>query len=191
MKKFLVCAFAAAALMMTSCTGNDTKKDTPTADVPEVVETPNFSNALKEALDKKDAASIQSAIEAAEAEIANLKASGKLEQAKEALQSLQSWLKENAETVKSVVGEKAAGLIDKASTFNLDSVAVPTAVNDVAEKVEEAKAVAEDVKATAEEVKASVEEAKEAAQNVKEDVQEAAKDVKDKVDAAKGLLKKK
>ena len=189
MKKILVCALAAVALTLTGCTGcgNETKP-APT-DGTEVVEAPDFTSALKDALDKKDAASIQTAIEAAQAEIDKLQASGKLDQAKEALKSLQAWLTENAETVKSVVGDNAvvAGLLEKVSAINVDSLVVPAAVEDAAATVDEAKAKAEEVKETVEEVKEAVEDVKEAA----EDVKEAAKDAKEKVDAAKDLLKKK
>ena len=132
---------------------------------------------------------IADAIEAAQAEIDKLQASGKLDQAKEALKSLQAWLTENAETVKSVVGDNAvvAGLLDKVSAINVDSIAVPAAVADAAETVEDVKAKAEEVQETVEDVKEAVEDVKAAA----EDVKEAAKDAKDKVDAAKDLLKKK
>ena len=187
MKKILVCALAAVALTLTSY--DQTKKETPAVEGTEVVEAKDFTGALKDALEKKDAASIQTAIEAAQAEIDNLQASGKLDQAKEALKSLQAWLTENAETVKSVVGDNAvvAGLLDKVSALNLDSIAVPAAVEDAAAKVDEAKAKTEEVKETVEDVKEAVEDVKAAA----EDVKEAAKDAKEKVDAAKDLLKKK
>ena len=187
MKKILVCALAAVALTFTSC--DQTKKAPAPTEGTEVVEAPDFTSALKDALDKKDAASIQTAIEAAQAEIDKLQASGKLDQAKEALKSLQAWLTENAETVKSVVGDNAAvaGLLDKVSAINVDSIAVPAAVADAAETVEDVKAKAEEVQETVEDVKEAVEDVKAAA----EDVKEAAKDAKDKVDAAKDLLKKK
>ena len=106
MKKILVCALAAVALIMTSCTGCDNTPK-PATETEAVEEAPDLTSAIKEALDKKDAASIQTAIEAAQAEIENLKASGKLDQAKEALKTLQQWLTENAETVKSIVGDNA------------------------------------------------------------------------------------
>ena len=188
MKKILVCALAAVALTFTSCDQNKPKTEPAATDSTEVVAAPNFTNALKDALDKKDAASIQTAIEAAQTEIDNLKASGKLDQAKEALKSLQAWLQENAETVKSVVGDNAvvAGLLDKVSAINVDSIAVPAAVEDAAAKVEEAKEAVEDVQNKVEEVKTAVEDVKAAT----EDVKAAAQDVKDKAEAAKNLLKK-
>ncbi|MBR3455701.1 MAG: hypothetical protein IKH26_10290 [Bacteroidaceae bacterium] len=194
MKKILVCALAAVALTLTSC--DQTKKETTTAEVTEAVESQDLTSALKDALEKKDAASIQTAVEAAQAEIDKLQADGKIDQAKEALKSLQAWLTENAETVKGIVGDNAVvnGFLDKVGAINIDSIAVPAGVEKATEAVNDAKAAIDDAKAKAEEVQETVEDVKAAVEDVKtatEDVKEAAKDAKEKIDAAKDLLKKK
>ena len=106
MKKVLFIAFIATAVCFASC-GNKTQKAAE-ADTVAVAEEDNFTTALKAALDNKDAASLQAAIEAAQVKIAELTKEGKLEEAKTALVSVQTWLKDNAETVKSVTGDNEA-----------------------------------------------------------------------------------
>lgn len=122
MKKVLFIAFIATAVCFASC-GNKTQKAAE-ADTVAVAEEDNFTTALKAALDNKDAASLQAAIEAAQVKIAELTKEGKLEEAKAALVSVQTWLKDNAETVKSVTGDNEAinTLIEKVQAIPAESV---------------------------------------------------------------------
>lgn len=122
MKKVLFIAFVATAVCFASC-GNKTQKAAET-DTVAVAEEDNFTTALKAALDNKDAASLQAAIEAAQVKIAELTKEGKLEEAKAALVSVQTWLKDNAETVKSVTGDNEAinTLIEKVQAIPAESV---------------------------------------------------------------------
>ena len=204
MKKIMVCALAACALAFTSC---DQAKKTTGTEGTETVETTDLTTALKEAVEKKDAASIEAAIKAAQQKIAELEASGKIDEAKAALKEVQTWLEANTETVKGIVGDNAivSGIIDKVTTLNLDSIKIPAAITDAATKVEEGKTAVEDAKDAVENAKentkAAIEETKEntkaAAENVKSSVEDAAKEAKDaaqeakdKLNAAKDLLKK-
>ncbi|MBQ7423341.1 MAG: hypothetical protein IJ549_00385 [Prevotella sp.] len=175
MKKVLFIALAVAAISFASC-GNKTQQGTD-ADTAAVVEENDLTAALKAALENKDAASLQAAIEALQAKIAELTKEGKLDEAKEALTSVQTWLKENQETVKSVTGDNATlnTLVEKVQAIPTESV---DAIKSFGTQTEEAAAAA--VENTKEAVNAkaneAVEKANEAVDNAKQQAKDKAKE---------------
>jgi len=181
MKKILFVAVAALAITFTSC-GNKSQQTAADADTV-AVEAVDLTEALQAAIENKDAASLQIAIEAAQAKLAELQAAGQLDAAKEALQSVQTWLNDNAESVKSVVGDNATinGLIEKVQSIPADAIdastdfgvsaseAAANAANDAV------NAAGEAVDAAGEAVENAAKAAKEGAENAVESAKEGAK----------------
>ena len=115
MKKIFIAAALFAAITFTSC-GNSQKQNTSDADSTnvEAVDGENTNESVKAAiedmtsqLNAKDAAKFSSALAKAQEEIQKL-ISENPEAAKTYLQQLQEYLKNNAEQIKSVAGEKVA-----------------------------------------------------------------------------------
>lgn len=171
MKKVLFIAFIVTAVCFASC-GNKTQKAADT-DTVAVAEGDNFTTALKAALDNKDAASLQAAIEAAQVKIAELTKEGKLEEAKAALVGVQTWLKDNAETVKSVTGDNATinTLIEKVQAIPAESV---DALKTFGEQTENA------ANETANKANEMANKANEALDNAKQKVEEKANETVEK-----------
>jgi len=182
MKKILFLAVAALAITFASC-GNKAQQAATDADTA-VVEAVDLTEALKTALESKDAASIQAAIEAAQAKLAELQAAGNLDAAKEALKSVQTWLTDNAEAVKSVVGDNATinGLLEKVQSIPADAIDASTdfgvsakeaAANAATDAVNSAKDAAN---AAGEAVTNAADAATEAVSNAAENAKETAKE---------------
>ena len=130
MKKIFMMAIAAAAITITSCNGNKN-----TAPVEEAVDTvavlteeantaaDEVISSLGGFLESKDLPSIQSVLETVKAKVAEYIGKNP-EVALSYLGKVQSFLKENAETIKAVVGSNAtiSGLVSNITNIPTESV---------------------------------------------------------------------
>lgn len=181
MKKVLFMAVAAAAISFASCT-NSAKGDANAADstatpvVENVAE--DVTKDLQSKLDAKDANGMQAALATINEKIETLKKEGKLEEAKSLVKQVQDWLTNNAETVKSVVGENEAlnKLVDGVKAIPVDALGASE------EAVEGAKAGIQDAaNAAQEKADAAVDAAK---QKTNEAVDAAKQKAADKINEA-------
>lgn len=181
MKKVLFMAVAAAAISFASCT-NSAKGDANAADstatpvVENVAE--DVTKDLQSKLDAKDANGMQAALATINEKIETLKKEGKLEEAKSLVKQVQDWLTNNAETVKSVVGENEAlnKLVDGVKAIPVDALGAGE------EAVEGAKAGIQDAaNAAQEKADAAVDAAK---QKTNEAVDAAKQKAADKINEA-------
>ena len=213
-------AIAVAAMTFASC-GNKTEKPVEGAEAVDTVAvlTEEANAAADEAisqlagtLESKDASALQTALEAVKAKVAEFIAKNPAI-ATEYITKVQTFLKENAETIKSVVGSNAAiaGLVDGISALPAESVekltgatdalkalgidaaslkgAASDAVEGAANAVEGAKdAAAGAVEGAKDAAAGAVEGAKDAAANA---VDNAKKDAGKAVDDAAAAAKKK
>jgi len=164
MKKFIVAVMAVAAIGFTSC-GNKTQQADEAVDSVALIDSiagtaaQEDIDAISALLQGTDAAKLQEALETVKTKIAELVKENP-EVAKEYVTKVQTYLKDNAEQIKTLVGENAAvaaavtavteiepetvvnGLIEQAG--NAAEEAKDAAVNAANEKVEEAKAAAEE-----------------------------------------------
>lgn len=186
MKKLLFTVMAVAAIGFTSC-GNKTQQ-TEAADGTEVVVNADDAESiianLKEYVETKDAAKLQEALAAVKEKIAELIKQNP-EAAKEYVAKVQAYLKENAESIKALVGENEAA---NAAVSALTSVEPEAVVNGLLEQVgnkaEETKDAAVEAAEAAKD--AAVDAAKEKAEETKaaakekanEAIDNAAKDIK-------------
>ena len=144
MKKILLAVMAVAAIGFTSC-GNKTQQgeaidSTAIVDSLAGVAADDAISALTEQLEAGDASKLQAALEAAKAKIAELIKTNP-EVAKEYVAKVQTFLKENADKVKSVIGDNA---VAAAAVSALTEVEPETVVSGLLEKVEGAKDAAVD-----------------------------------------------
>ena len=183
MKKVFLMAIAAVAIMFASCgnksQGGDTK-DSLAADTAAVVDANAAAeesiNSISALFGGKDANALKEAIEAVKAKAAELLAQNP-EVAKEYLTKVQTFLKENTDKIKSVVGDNAAvsAAVHALTTTSADDVisglssALSSAKATGAEAVEGAAATADKA---VEAVKNAPEAAKEAADKAKEKAKE-------------------
>jgi len=198
MKKFIVAVMAVAAIGFTSC-GNKTQQAEEAVDSVALVDS-LASSAAQEDIDVisgllqgTDAAKLQEALETVKTKIATLVKENP-EIAKEYVAKVQNYLKENAEQIKTLVGDNAAVAAAVSAVTEIEPESVVSGllqqagdaaegVKDAAEeKVDEAKAAAEQ----------KVDEAKAAAEQKVEDTKAAAKQkASDAIDNAAASAKSK
>ncbi len=176
MKKILFAVMAMVAIGLTSC-GNKTQQGEAADNTEMAIDIDEVAKAsiaaLSEQLEAGDAGKLQQALEAVKTKIAELvKANPEL--AKEYVVKVQNFLKENAEKIKSVVGDNAAV---NAAVSALTEVEPDNVVSNLMQTVgDAAKQQAEEVKdAAVNAAKQQVEEAKDAAKQKAEEAKEAAK----------------
>ena len=175
MKKLLFTVMAVAAIGFTSC-GNKTQQ-TEAADGTEVVVNADDAESiianLKEYVETKDAAKLQEALAAVKEKIAELIKQNP-EAAKEYVAKVQAYLKENAESIKAVVGEnETANAAVTALTSVEPEALVNSLLDQVSDKAEETKDAAVDA------AKQKADGVKDAAkQKANETIDNAAKDIK-------------
>ena len=193
MKKIVLAVMAVAAIGFTSC-GNKTQQAEAVDSVAIVdslagAEAQGVIDALSAQLEAGDASKLQEALEAAKAKIADLIKENP-EVAKEYVAKVQNFLKENADKVKSVVGDNAAVA---AAVSALTEVEPQSVVNGLLEQVGDAKDAAVDAAeatkdAAAEAVNDKIEEGKAAVADKANEVKDAAQQ---KVEATKAAAKQK
>lgn len=199
MKKFFVLVVAACAMTFVSC-GNKNAQQGESAEAQTEIaaseaDLENATTELAAQLAAGDVNKFQEAIEAAKTKVAELLQNNP-ELAKEYLSKVQDFLKENAEKIKSVVGDNAvvstavSSLVDTSADDIISSLQgvlgnVEEAAND---KVDEAKQAVED---KANELKeAANDKVEEAKQQAADKVNEAAQKANEKVnETADKLLK--
>ena len=102
MKKLFFVALAAVAMTFTACK-NETKPATePAEENTEAVAEVNYTDSLKAALENSDASKIEQFVNEVKEKITGVDAAKFAPQ----LEAVQTWLKENADKVKEVLGEK-------------------------------------------------------------------------------------
>ncbi len=177
MKKIIVCMFAVAAIALTSC-GNKASVESVENDAQSAV------TELKEKLEANDTEGFNAIVSKTQETIESLIKEGKVDEAKDYAESLKSFIDENAETIKNVVGS------DDAVSTIVDAINdIPTGLQGTADEVKEdledaAKKVGDDVKEAFEDLKdeAIAErdkykiQAEEAAQKAVEDAKQKASD---------------
>ena len=178
MKKILLAVMAVAAIGFTSC-GNKTQQGEATDSTAVAVNTADeeadgaiamLSAMLSANLEANDASKFQEALEAVKAKIAEFIKSDP-EAAKQYVARIQGFLKENADKIKSVVGDNAAVAAAVSSIADIEPAKI---VDGVLEKVGDAATDAKDAAVDAANQK--VDEAKQAATDKANEVKDAAKE---------------
>ena len=174
MKKILLAVMAVAAIGFTAC-GNKAQQgeatDSTTVEVNVADEEADAAiAALTSNLETKDASKFQQALDAVKAKIAELIKTNP-EAAKQYVARVQTFLKENADKVKAVVGENAAVA---AAVSAITDVEPDKVVNGLLEQVGDAATEAKDAAVDAANQK--VDEAKQAATDKANEVKDAAKE---------------
>jgi hypothetical protein len=178
MKKVLFIALAAAAITFTGCTNKPATTEPEPTDSAQVEVIPVDS--LQAVIEAGDTTAIGNLFTQVQSKIEELKNIDPAK-AKEYLATVQTFLKENAEKIKGVVGTGAvAGLID--TVTNLPEIELPNVGEAAAEAVEEAKDAVEGAKDAA--VDAAAEKVNEAAAKVEEKVDAAKQKVEDAANKA-------
>ena len=174
MKKILLAVMAVAAIGFTSC-GNKTQQGEATDSTAVAVNTADEEAdgavaMLAANLEAGDASKFQEALEAVKAKIAEFIKTDP-EAAKQYVARIQDFLKENADKIKSVVGDNAtvAAAVSAITDVEPDKV-----VSGLLEQVGDAATDAKD--AAAEAVNEKVDEAKQAASDKANEVKDAAKE---------------
>lgn len=193
MKKIVLLAMAFCAVTFTACKKEKVEKN-------EVVATDSLAAAgedvdaaienLKSKVENKDAEGLQASLAEFQTKYAQWLQEGKVDQAKEYAAKVQAYLKENAEAIKSVVGDNATvnNVIESVANMPLDIAnKAADAANTVSEKVDEK--TNEAIEKGKETVNQKVDEAKEQArQKAAEGVKKANEEVNKAADKAlKGL----
>lgn len=183
MKKIFLALMAVAAITFTTSCGNKTQQGEAAADSTEVSanagdEASSIIATLSEQLNAGDATKLQATLETVKAKVAEL-IKNNPEAAKQYVEQVQNFLKENADKVKAVVGDNAAA---NAAVTALTSVEPETIVNTIVQQTGDAAEAAKDaaVDAAAQQVDA----AKDAAQQKVEDAKAAAKQKAEETKAA-------
>jgi len=202
MKKIFVVAFAALAICFASCNNKATNAAEEAVDSVAMVqqEADDIIGQLTQQLEAKDANAIESALQAVQEKIAEL-VNINPDLAKAYVTKVQDFLKTNAESIKTVVGEKAAAAaaltaLTGASTDDIVSTAINAAKESAVDAAKDAAKEAvngavEDVKNAGEKVSDAFENTKEAAKQSVEDAKENAKQSAAKtVDNAANSVKK-
>ncbi len=174
MKKILLAVMAVAAIGFTAC-GNKAQQgeatDSTAVEVNVADEEANAAiAALTSNLETKDASKFQQALDAVKAKIAELIKTNP-EAAKQYVARVQTFLKENADKVKAVVGENAAVA---AAVSAITDVEPDKVVSGLLEQVGDAATEAKDAAVDAANQK--VDEAKQAATDKANEVKDAAKE---------------
>ena len=184
MKKILLSVMAVAAIGFTSC-GNKTQQDEAVDSVAIVDSIATGAaqetiDALSADIEAGDVSKLQATLESIKASVAQLLKENP-EVAKEYVAKVQTFLKENADKVKAVVGDSEAAVAAVAAVTEVDPEAV---VNGLLEQVGDAATEVKDAAVDAANQK--VEEAKDAAnQKVEEAKNAASQKVEDTKNAAK------
>ena len=174
MKKIILAVMAVAAIGFTSC-GNKTQQGEATDSTAVAVNTADEEAdgaiaMLSANLEANDASKFQEALEAVKAKIAEFIKSDP-EAAKQYVARIQGFLKENADKIKSVVGDNAAVAAAVSSIADIEPAKI---VDGVLEKVGDA---ATDVKdAAVDAANQKVDEAKQAATDKANEVKDATKE---------------
>lgn len=177
MKKILLAVMAVAAIGFTSCGNKTQQADAETAAVDSVAIVDSIAqgaaqetiDALSADLEANDASKLQATLEGIKAKIAEI-VKNNPEVAKEYVVKVQTFLKENADKVKALVGDNAAVA---AALSAVTSIEPANVVNGLLEQVGDAATEAKDAAADAANQK--VEEAKQAAEEKANEAKEAAK----------------
>ncbi len=190
MRKLILTVMAVAAIGFTSC-GNKTQQGEAVDSLAIVdslaAEAANTSiSALAEQLEAGDANKLQEALATVKEKIATLIQENP-EIAKEYIAKVQTFLKDNADKVKAVVGDNATVAAAVSAITEVEPAAV---VNGLLENVSDAASAAKDSAAAA--VNEKVDEAKQAVENKAAEVKDAAKEkANEAIDNAADAAKKK
>ena len=177
MKKILLAVMAVAAIGFTSCGNKTQQADAETAAVDSVAIIDSIAqgaaqetiDALTADLEANDASKLQATLEGIKAKIAEI-VKNNPEVAKEYVVKVQTFLKENADKVKALVGDNAAVAAALSAVTDIEPANV---VNGLLEQVGDAATEAKDAAVDAANQK--VEEAKQAAEEKANEAKEAAK----------------
>ena len=177
MKKILLAVMAVAAIGFTSCGNKTQQADAETAAVDSVAIVDSIAqgaaqetiDALSADLEANDASKLQATLEGIKAKIAEI-VKNNPEVAKEYVVKVQTFLKENADKVKALVGDNAAVAAALSAVTDIEPANV---VNGLLEQVGDAATEAKDAAVDAANQK--VEEAKQAAEEKANESKEAAK----------------
>ncbi len=177
MKKILLAVMAVAAIGFTSCGNKTQQADAETAAVDSVAIVDSIAqgaaqetiDALSADLEANDASKLQATLEGIKAKIAEI-VKNNPEVAKEYVVKVQTFLKENADKVKALVGDNAAVAAALSAVTDIEPANV---VNGLLEQVGDAATEAKDAAVDAANQKAN--EAKEAAEEKANEAKEAAK----------------
>lgn len=177
MKKILLAVMAVAAIGFTSCGNKTQQADAETAAVDSVAIVDSIAqgaaqetiDALTADLEANDASKLQATLEGIKAKIAEI-VKNNPEVAKEYVVKVQTFLKENADKVKALVGDNAAVAAALSAVTDIEPANV---VNGLLEQVGDAATEAKDAAVDAANQK--VEEAKQAAEEKANEAKDAAK----------------
>ena len=177
MKKILLAVMAVAAIGFTSCGNKTQQADAETAAVDSVAIVDSIAqgaaqetiDALTADLEANDASKLQATLESIKVKIAEI-VKNNPEVAKEYVVKVQTFLKENADKVKALVGDNAAVAAALSAVTDIEPANV---VNGLLEQVGDAATEAKDAAVDAANQK--VEEAKQAAEEKANEAKEAAK----------------
>ena len=178
MKKILLAVMAVAAIGFTSCGNKTQQADAETAAVDSVAIVDSIAqgaaqetiDALTADLEANDASKLQATLESIKVKIAEI-VKNNPEVAKEYVVKVQTFLKENADKVKALVGDNAAVAAALSAVTDIEPANV---VNGLLEQVGDAATEAKDAAVDAANQK--VEEAKQAAADKANEAKEAAKE---------------
>ena len=177
MKKILLAVMAVAAIGFTSCGNKTQQADAETAAVDSVAIIDSIAqgaaqetiDALSADLEANDVSKLQATLESIKVKIAEI-VKNNPEVAKEYVVKVQTFLKENADKVKALVGDNAAVAAALSAVTDIEPASV---VNGLLEQVGDAATEAKDAAVDAANQK--VEEAKQAAEEKANEAKEAAK----------------
>ncbi|MBQ5493711.1 MAG: hypothetical protein IIT76_00735 [Prevotella sp.] len=178
MKKILLAVMAVAAIGFTSCGNKTQQADAETAAVDSVAIVDSIAqgaaqetiDALSADLEANDVSKLQATLESIKVKIAEI-VKNNPEVAKEYVVKVQTFLKENADKVKALVGDNAAVAAALSAVTDIEPASV---VNGLLEQVGDAATEAKDAAVDAANQK--VEEAKQAAADKANEAKEAAKE---------------
>lgn len=178
MKKILLAVMAVAAIGFTSCGNKTQQADAETAAVDSVAIVDSIAqgaaqetiDALSADLEANDVSKLQATLESIKVKIAEI-VKNNPEVAKEYVVKVQTFLKENADKVKALVGDNAAVAAALSAVTDIEPASV---VNGLLEQVGDAATEVKDAAVDAANQK--VEEAKQAAADKANEAKEAAKE---------------
>ena len=178
MKKILLAVMAVAAIGFTSCGNKTQQTDAETAAVDSVAIVDSIAqgaaqetiDALSADLEANDVSKLQATLESIKVKIAEI-VKNNPEVAKEYVVKVQTFLKENADKVKALVGDNAAVAAALSAVTDIEPASV---VNGLLEQVGDAATEVKDAAVDAANQK--VEEAKQAAADKANEAKEAAKE---------------
>ena len=190
MKKILLAVMAVAAIGFTSC-GNKTQQ-AEAVDSVAIVDSlatgaaQETIDALSADIEAQDAGKLQATLESIKAKIAEI-VKNNPEVAKEYVAKVQSFLKENADKLKAVIGDNAVAAAALSAVTEIEPESV---VSGLLEQVGDAATEAKD--AAVEAVNEKVDEAKQAAEEKAQEAKDAAKaKANEAIDDAAAAAKKK